>query len=82
LVFTRAEKGLSLVAILSLNAQDNAHIGPKGLWMGGYMPAVVRTYPFALAYHDGKATVVVDTESDWLSQTEGQPLFEEDGSAT
>lgn len=82
LAFSRTKKGLSLVAILSLNGEDNAQVGPKGLWMGGYMPAVVRAYPFALAYHEDKATVLVDTKSDWLSESEGQPLFEEDGSAS
>lgn len=81
LAFSRTEKGFSLVAILSLDTQDNAQIGPKGLWMGGYMPTIVRAYPFALAYQEDKATVLVDTESDWLSELEGQPLFEEDGSA-
>lgn len=50
LAFLRTDKGLSLVAMLSMSKEDNAQVGPKGLWMGGYMPAVVRAYPFALAF--------------------------------
>lgn len=80
IAFARTQKGLSLVAILSLDKEDNAHVGPKGLWMGGYMPVVVRAHPFALVFKEDKARVIVDSESDWLSQTEGQPLFESDGS--
>jgi len=80
MAFAGTQKGLSLVTILSLDKEDNAHVGPKGLWMGGYIPVVVRAHPFALAYQEDKAVLIVDSESDWLSQTEGQPLFEADGS--
>jgi len=80
LAFTRSEAGLSLVAVLSLSGTDNAQVGPKGLWMGGYMPAVIQAYPFALAYRDDKATVVVDEQSDFLSPNQGQLLFDLDGS--
>lgn len=80
LAFVETQKGLSLVAVLSLKQGENAQIGPKGLWMGGYMPALIAAYPFAMVVKEGKATLVVDTDSDWLSRTEGQPLFEEGGS--
>ncbi|KXB09198.1 hypothetical protein AKJ60_00695 [candidate division MSBL1 archaeon SCGC-AAA385M11] len=79
LAFAETQKGLSLVAVLSLKQGENAQIGPKGLWMGGYMPALIAAYPFAMVVKEGKATLVVDTDSDWLSRTEGQPLFEGGG---
>ncbi len=80
LVFTRNGQGnLSLMALLSLEKGNNVHVGPKGLWMGGYMPVVVRAHPFALAYQKDQA-VVVEQDSDWLSTTEGQPLFDAAGS--
>jgi hypothetical protein len=50
--------------------------------MGGYMPAVVRAHPFALAYQKDQTVVVVDSDSDWLSTTEGQPLFDAAGNPT
>jgi hypothetical protein len=80
LVFVRSEQGhLALMAVLSLEKDNNVHVGPKGLWMGGYMPAVVRAHPFALAYRKDQAVVVVQKDSDWLSTNEGQPLFDAAG---
>lgn len=78
----RQDNTLSLMAVLSLDQNDNSQVGPKGLWMGGYMPAIVRAHPLSMAIREGKATVVVDTESDWLSTTEGKPLFDQDGNPT
>ena len=83
LVFARGEGGgLGLMALLSLNPKDNVHVGPKGLWMGGYMPVVVRTHPFGLYFDGARATVVVVEDSDWLSTNEGDPLFDQDGNPT
>jgi hypothetical protein len=80
LAFTRKQDNtLSLMAILSLEQNSNAHVGPKGLWMGGYMPAVIQAYPFSMAVQGGQATVMVDMKSDWVSFTEGQQLFEGNG---
>ncbi|MDZ7759099.1 MAG: SapC family protein [Desulfovermiculus sp.] len=60
IAFARTQKGLSfLVAILSLDKEDNAHVGPKVLWMGGYMPVVVRAHPFALAFKEDITTVII-----------------------
>jgi hypothetical protein len=83
LVFTRTDKDrLTLMTILSLHKEENVHVGPKGLWMGGYMPAVIGACPFALFYHEDKATVVVGEDSDWLSTQEGKPLFDLEGKPT
>jgi hypothetical protein len=82
LVFVRGEQGTRLMALLSLERNVNAQVGPKGLWMGGYMPAAVRAYPFALAIAEDQATVVVAEESDWLSPIEGEPLFDLAGQPT
>lgn len=83
LAFTRKpDNTLTLVAILSLEKDNNVHVGPKGLWMGGYMPAVVRAHPFAMAMQGDKATVAIDPESDWLSTQEGKPLFDLEGNPT
>jgi hypothetical protein len=79
LAFARTRQGLSVVAILSLDKEDNAHVGPKGLWMGGYIPVVVRAHPFSMYIEQGKAVLLVDTESDWLSEDEGDLLFDAEG---
>ena len=78
--FLRKEDGsLSLMAVLSLNRDDNAQIGPKGLWMGGYMPVLVRAHPFSIVVQEDQTTIVVDADSEWLSESEGEPLFDPEG---
>lgn len=79
LAFFRNEQGLRLAAILSLDETDNCALGPRGLWMGGYLPAIVRAHPFSMSINQGRATVLVDTDSDWLSTAEGDPLFDPEG---
>lgn len=76
LAFGRDGEGrLQLLALLSLGAGDNVQIGPMGLWLGGYIPAVIRTHPFLLSFRDDRPVVMVAEESDWLSTSEGRPLF-------
>lgn len=82
LAFAPGEKGISLVAVLSLNKGNNAQVGPKGYWMGGYMPVLVRCHPFSLALQGQQAVVLVDEDSDWLSTEQGEPLFDEQGNPT
>ena len=79
LAFYRGDNGLQLVAVLSLDDTDNYAVGPKGLWMGGYMPAIVRAHPLSMSVRDGKAAVLVDTQSDWLSTDKGNPMFDSEG---
>jgi hypothetical protein len=83
LVFTRNDQGgLHLMAMLAMEKGNNVHVGPKGLWMGGYMPAFVRAHPFSLAFQKDQAVIVFKEDSDWLSNTEGQPLFDASGNPT
>lgn len=80
LVFVRGTGGeLRLMVLLSLDANDNAHVGPKGYWMGGYMPVLVQACPFALAESGDQMILAVQEESDWLSSEEGVPLFTDQG---
>lgn len=76
------DTSLGLMAVLSLNKDDNAQLGPKGLWMGGYMPALVRANPLSIVVRENQTTIVVDADSDWLSESEGEPLFDPEGNPT
>jgi hypothetical protein len=62
------------LALLSLANGHNAQLGPDGRWTGGYTPAFVRRYPFAL---DGDKNVCFDRAASHFGG-EGQPLFEGD----
>lgn len=78
----RPDHSLFLAAILSLEKGENPHISPQGLWMGGYMPAVINGYPFALAFKEEKAVVVFDEDSGCLSPKGDKPLFDDKGNPT
>jgi len=72
------------VALLGLDAGENLFVGENGKWTASYVPAIIRRYPFALsqASDDGRFLVCVDEGSELLSDTEGTPLFNEQGEPT
>jgi len=54
-----------LVAVLSLVPNRNMLVAPDGRWLGGYVPAFLRSYPFALLPKRGTDQLVlcIDTDS-------------------
>ncbi len=69
------------VVLLGLTQNENLFVNAEGKWEAAYVPAILRRYPFALARtaEEGQYTVCIDEESDFFSETEGQSLFESDG---
>ncbi len=87
-VFVRAgadEQGrlqVAPIAVLGLSRGENLYLdGPR--WRAVYLPALLRSYPFGIARIDAER-FAVSLDSGWsgLSETEGQPLFEADGTPT
>lgn len=89
-----AEQGLvfDLVALLSPVPGRNLMLKPDGQWLIGYVPAVLRAYPFALARpadqgepsDSDQRVVCIDTDSGCLvdpanANPQAQPLFTADG---
>lgn len=72
------------VVLMGLEAGENLYVGEDGGWVGSYIPAMIRRYPFALSRGDreGRFVVCVDEGSDLLSDTEGTPLFDNEGRPT
>jgi hypothetical protein len=72
------------VAVLSPVQGRNLFIGPDGQWLGNYVPAVLRGYPFLLLRSEGgeNATLCIDEGSGLIvdANEEVQKFFEEDGS--
>lgn len=63
------------VALLGLG-QQNLYVAPNGKWLGGYVPATLRGYPFTLANSEtGEKVFAID--ADHLSDDAGEPLFDE-----
>jgi len=76
--FAQAGETMALVALLGLKAGQNLFVAPDGRWVGGYVPAVFRTYPFRLADGGDKGMVlcVVEDESLLSDGTDGERFFE------
>ena len=74
-----------LVALMGLAKGRNLFIGPGSQWLGGYVPAVFRTYPFSVVRQEGsEETLLCVDEDSGLIVDEGEEnaekFFEEDGS--
>lgn len=83
MAFVRRDDAYVPVAVQSLHADRNLYVGPDGHWVAGHVPDVYRMHPFALGRGEGEQLVLyVDDESELLSETEGELLFEPDGGHT
>jgi hypothetical protein len=73
----------TLVAVLSIIAGRNMFVGPDGRWLGPYVPAVFRLYPFrALSTGQGDSVVLcVDEESKLVvdGSSAGEEFFDAQG---
>jgi hypothetical protein len=88
IVFIRAgkdEAGVEQVAPIAVmgmvNEQNLFEAG--GRWRSNYMPAVLRSYPFCIARFDAEQfAICIDQGWGGLSETEGEALFQADGTPT
>jgi hypothetical protein len=71
------------VAVTGLAAGNSLYVDAEGRWRpGAYIPAYLRRFPFFLvraAPNSDQLVLCVDPKAPQLSETEGQPLFTEDG---
>lgn len=84
IVFAGGEDAIPL-AVVGLRSEENLFVGADGQWEeGAYVPAFIRRYPFILARADEKSdyTVCLDESFEGLSETDGEPLFDEEGKET
>ncbi len=78
--FVKVEKGFQLVAVQGLLPGQNLWVAPDGRWLGAYVPAAYRSYPFVLANtSDGRRVLCVREDSGLVNDTEGEPFFDEEG---
>lgn len=75
--FVKADQGFVPVAVQGLAPGKNLFVAPDGRWVGRYVPAAYRGYPFVLANtQDGKQVLCFESTSGLLSDTEGEPFFD------
>lgn len=81
--FAQVQEAFVPVAVLGLGNGRNLFVAPDGRWVGRYVPAAYRGYPFVLANGpDGKQILCYDDSSGLLSDHDGEPFFAEDGKPT
>jgi SapC protein len=72
------------VALMAVTKGCNVFVGPTGQWLGGYVPVVLRGYPFSLVRFEGAepATLGIDEDSGLIVDDAGENVekfFEPDG---
>jgi hypothetical protein len=76
----------TLVAVLSLVPGRNMFVAPGGRWLGGYVPAFWRLYPFRMLAPDGagEPALCVDEESGLVVEgsAAGEEFFDAEGNHT
>lgn len=78
--FVESGDDFLLVAVQGLQPGRNLFVAPDGRWLGAYVPALYRGYPFVLASaEDGQQVLCIDEESGLLVDAGGEPLFDEEG---
>ena len=78
--FVQTEDAFQLVAVQGLQAEQNLWLSPDGRWFGPYVPAVYRSYPFALAKsEDDRRVLCIREDSGLITESEGERFFDEAG---
>jgi hypothetical protein len=82
LAFIQSGEGFQLVAVTALQPGTNLFVAPDGRWLGAYVPAALRGYPFRLVKpQDREESVLCIDEASGLvvEAGQGETFFDEDG---
>jgi hypothetical protein len=76
LAFLPSEQSYLLVAVASLHPGSNLYVAPaSGQWLGAYVPAALRAYPFRMVVPaEGEAPVLCIDEDSGLLAPKGQGM--------
>jgi hypothetical protein len=82
LAFVKRQGAFSLVAVLSLIPGKNMFTGKNGQWLGEYVPAFFRGYPFMLAAAEGRDDLILCVNEDSgliVNDKRAEPFFDSRG---
>lgn len=85
IVFAGSGDAVLPAVILGVRENENLFVGPDGKWLGKYIPAFVRRYPFVFSQDaEGKTfTLHIDETFSGCNQAgRGERLFDADGTQT
>ncbi|AHK80775.1 hypothetical protein M911_13995 [Ectothiorhodospira haloalkaliphila] len=77
--FIALEQGYQPVVLLSLDGQRNLYLAPSGDWLGTYVPAAFRGYPFRLADNPQGDKVFCIAQEHVTDDPAADPLFDAQG---
>ncbi|AWN35777.1 hypothetical protein DK427_08475 [Methylobacterium radiodurans] len=81
LAFIERDGHWSMAAVLGLMPGQNLYVDAGGVWLGRYIPAALRGYPFLIgARADSEPPPCIDASSGLVTPGEGEPFFDEAGS--
>ncbi len=83
IIFAPGSPAPSPVFLVGLRPGQNAHVDASGKWVGRYIPAFVRRYPFILGETGQNGSVAcIDERFPGFKKSSGERLFHDDGSDT
>jgi len=83
IAFVKAGESFLPVALQGLENGKNLFVAPDGRWLGAYVPAQYRSYPFALANaENGQHVLCIDESSPLINDSEGEAFFDTEGKPT
>jgi hypothetical protein len=78
-VFTEENGKFTLSALLSVTPGQNLFVAPDGRWLGSYVPASFRTYPFRLMTPEGAERSFLCVDEEYVISADdpspGTPFF-------
>lgn len=82
--FIRQGEVYSLAGIMNIQPGKNLLVAPNGQWVGAYVPAACRSYPFMLGKtQEGQPVLCIDEDAGLVTEgPEGEPFFDESGEPT
>lgn len=80
--FVASDGGYLPAALQGIKPGQNRFVSSSGSWLGEYIPAIYRVFPFRLARNENNVEVLcVDEEAAQVSDNDrGEPFFMPDGS--
>jgi hypothetical protein len=80
IAFVQSDQGFVPALVSGLSPQRNLYV-IKGHWLGSYVPALYRGYPFGVGKtNDQQLVLAVDMESGLVEEGGDLPFFTDDGS--
>jgi len=80
IAFVQSGDSVLPMAIQGFEPGKNMRVAPNGQWLGKYIPAVYRGYPFALLPdQNGQLALCFDGDSQLVNGAEGEAMFDAEG---